>query len=207
MKLLEIPALCEWTLRRTYGPGQTIFLEGDAPNTVYQVVSGVVKLTRCSSQGREMIVALAFPGQFIDVVACLDGQFHGVSASSLAGSPAVVAAIPRDRALAHTGLVRHMERAALEELRAQRDWTVSLALERVESRMIAILKMLANGLGEIRAESYRLPVILTRQELAELVGATTETTIRALSQFRRQGVMQEKNGWMTLAASVCAVAA
>lgn len=204
MNLLQIDQLCEWTQKRTFSPGQTIFLEGEAPRMIYQVVRGVVKLTRCSTAGREIIVGLACPGQFIDVVAILDGEPHGVTAAALLGAEAEVVAIPRDMAMRHLELVRSLEQIALDELRDQRDWTVAMALERVEHRALRAITMLAQLLGEKVGPGFRCPLVLNRQEFAELIGATTETAIRVLSQFRKQGLIREGNGWITLSdAGLC----
>src|SRR5262245_2748968 len=86
MNLNDLPELCEWTQRRTFHPGQTIFLEGDACTMIYQVVRGVVKMLRGSSSGREIIVGLVCPGDFLDVVAILDGRPYGVSTAAVLGT-------------------------------------------------------------------------------------------------------------------------
>lgn len=203
MKLTDLPRLCEWTQSKTFHPGQTIFLEGDAPHTIYQVVRGVAKLTRLSSGGREIIVGLACPGDFLDVVAILDSRPYGVTAAPVQGNEVEVVAVARERAMAQTALAQFLERTALTELREQRDWTVSLALERVETRALGALTMLARRLGERLGKTMRLRVVLNRQEFAELIGTTTETAIRVLSQFRKQGLVAEDHGWMTLSELAC----
>ncbi len=203
MRLMELTDLCEWTQRRTCAAGQTLFLEGDPSQTVYQVVSGIVKLTRVSSSGREVIVGLACPGDFIDVVAILDGETHGVGASALVGTDVELLCVARERALGCDRLHAHLEATCLHELRKQRDWTVAMALERVETRALTALTTLARQLEHTGESSPQMKFVLTRQEFAELIGTTTETAIRILSQFRRQGLIHEESGWMTLNPDAC----
>lgn len=203
MRLTDLTELCEWTQRRSYQPGQSIFLEGDPSQTVYQVVRGIVKLTRVSTSGREIIVGLACQGDFLDIVAILDGESHGVTASALLGNEVELVSVARERALACPRLAVELEHICLQELRHQRDWTVAMALERVETRAMSALTMLARRLGEPLEDGLRLRFLLNRQEFAELIGATTETAIRVLSQFRRQGLIREESGWMTLAEEAC----
>mgnify|MGYP000857523384 CR=1 FL=1 len=198
MNLSDIPELCEWTHRRACSPGQTLVFEGEQPRTIYQVARGVIKLTRCSTGGREIIVGLVCPGEYLDVVAILDGSPHGVTASALAGSDVEVVAVSRDLALGSTELLQFLEKAALQELRAQRDWTVAMALERVETRAMRALTMLGERLGERREKGFELPLMLNRQEFAELIGTTTETAIRVLSMFRRRGITLERGGWLNV---------
>lgn len=194
------------TQQRHFPAGHAIFLEGDRSHTVYQVTAGVVKLTRIASSGREIIVGLAFPGDVLDVVAVLDGKTHGVTATALAGNDVEVCCLPRERALANPALVRRLESACVSELREQRDRTVAIAVERVETRALSALTGLARRLGEPLGRCLRLRFLLNRQEFAELIGATTETAIRVLSQFRRQGLIREESGWMTLSEAACGAA-
>ena len=203
MSLLEMPELCEWTQHRLCPAGQTLFLEGDPSQTVYQVVQGIVKLTRVSSSGREVIVGLACPGDFIDVVAILDGETHGVGASALVGTDVELLCVPRERALACAELYARLEATCLHELRNQRDWTVAMALERVETRALTALGTLARRLSGTGEASRPMKFVLTRQEFAEMIGTTTETAIRILSQFRRHGLIREEGGWMTLSPDAC----
>jgi CRP/FNR family transcriptional regulator len=198
MELKKTPELCEWTQSRVYGPGQTILLEGEPSRMVYQVVRGAVKCARNSASGREVIVGLAFPGDFLDVAASLDGQPYGLTASSLQGSEVELVAVPRERALACQSLAEHLERCLLSELRWQRSVASAMALERVEVRALQALEMLGRRIGETTAEGLRFPMLLTRQELASLIGTTTETCIRILSRLRSEGLLQEADGVLSL---------
>lgn len=195
---LKNSPLSDWTQNRSFQTGQTILLEGEPTRTVYQVVRGVVKYTRNSSAGREIIVGLAFPGDFIDVGAILDGQPYGVTVACLQGCDVELTAVPRERALACPSLVRHLERCLVAELRWQRSVVSAIALERVEVRALQALEMLGHRLGRKEGESYRMPMLLTRQELASLIGTTTETCIRTLSKLRGEGLLQEARGSLTL---------
>lgn len=187
-------------MMRTFAPGSTIFMQGDPSQTVYRVARGIVKLSRVSTSGREVIVRLACPGDYLDVVAILDGEKHGVSATAILGNEVELACAPRERALADPDLARELEQSCLSELRQQRDWTVAMALERVETRALAALRALAGRLGQPVGRFLRLRFTLSRQEFAELIGTTTETAIRVLSRFRRQSVIREEGGWMMVPA-------
>lgn len=198
MELKSTTELCDWTQSRTFGPGQTILLEGEPSRMVYQVVRGAVKCSRTSTSGREIIVGLAFPGDFIDVVAILDGQSYGVTAACLQGSEVELVAVPRERALACPALVEHLERCLLAELRWQRSVASAMALERVEIRALQALEMLGRRVGEATSNGYEIPMLLTRQELASLIGTTTETCIRTVSKLRSEGHLHEAGGRLTL---------
>lgn len=206
MELKRTPELCDWSQNRTFGPGQTIVLEGEPSRMVYQIVRGAVKCSRNSTSGREIIVGLAFPGDFIDVAGILDGQPYGVTASCLQGGEVELVAVPRERAMACPALVQHLERCLLAELRWQRSVASAMAMERVEVRALQALQMLCRRVGQSTSEGCRIPMLLTRQELASLIGTTTETCIRVVSKLRSQGVLQEARGVLTLAQKALVVA-
>ena len=60
-----------------------------------------------------------------------------------------------------------------------------LALDRADQRLAALLADLAARNGIKDAQGIRLPVRLTRQDMANMIGATTETVIRIMSRFKR----------------------
>ncbi|NIO00408.1 MAG: helix-turn-helix domain-containing protein, partial [Anaerolineae bacterium] len=70
----------------------------------------------------------------------------------------------------------------------------SLAFLDVYRRVACKLLELAEGHGVAEAEEVRISVPLTQQELATMVGATRESTNKALAAFRRQGLIRLQRG-------------
>ncbi len=73
------------------------------------------------------------------------------------------------------------------------DWTVALLLIRhlneAEQRLAALLQLLVERLGRRCGDWYELPLHLTHQRLAELVGHTRVTVTRQLSKWRQAGLI------------------
>jgi len=61
----EMDFLAQHALSRTYGPGQTIFSEGDACAGLYVVVSGHVRIVKTSAGGREQVLSIDGPGSSV----------------------------------------------------------------------------------------------------------------------------------------------
>jgi CRP/FNR family transcriptional regulator len=70
----------------------------------------------------------------------------------------------------------------------------SIALEKVESRMASLLIKLADKAGEKVPEGLMINMKLTKQDLAEMVGTTVETSIRTMSKFSKAGILASKAG-------------
>jgi CRP/FNR family transcriptional regulator len=82
-----------------------------------------------------------------------------------------------------------------ERVREFSDTLKNIALERVESRIAALLIKLAEKTGEkTAAGSIEITMRLTKQDIAEMVGTTVETTIRVMSRFRKSGYLKDVEG-------------
>ena len=66
---------------RSLKKGDTIFSQGEIANTVYYVQSGNVKLTVTSERGKEAIIAILGPGNFVGE-GCLNGQVRRMATAS-----------------------------------------------------------------------------------------------------------------------------
>ena len=197
---------------RNLAGDEELFSEGSVPTSMYQVLTGWIKLVRSSSSGRDTITEMLFPGDIFDLPSLLDGLPYLMRASSLSGSVAHVRCFERNRALADLELMAIAQRQCLMRLRFQRRMLAALATERVEQRAVMALWMLGDrcksltlsGLvdptprieGNADQLSFTMP--LTRQEFGELIGTTTETAIRILSDLRRRGWLVEDHRSLTL---------
>lgn len=70
----------------------------------------------------------------------------------------------------------------------------NIALERVESRIASLLLKLSDKTGNKTGEGIMIDMKLTKQDIAEMVGTTVETSIRTMSKLRKLGIIIEKDG-------------
>jgi CRP-like cAMP-binding protein len=174
------------------GPGESLCVEATPASTLFLIVRGVVKLVRALESGRDIIVELLGRGDVFGESALADGGVYDTRAVCV--HPSTVLAMPRASALAflaaHPEAVRNLLALMNESvLRAHRR-VEDLAVFGVRQRIARFLIRLADWAG--RAEQGRtvVPVALSRQELAALVGTTMETAIRVMSSLRREGLVQ-----------------
>jgi CRP/FNR family transcriptional regulator len=73
-----------------------------------------------------------------------------------------------------------------ERLREAQSRLRDLASERVEQRLASVLLMLSAKLG--------LTIPFTRQELADMVGTTTETVIRIMTSLKQRKIVRTVRG-------------
>jgi len=184
----QLAELAGIAIEHSFMPGESIFLEEDAPDRFYIVQEGKVKVLKHSSLGKEFIIAFFSPGEMFGEVAVFEDRPYPASAQAVVETKvlginsrdflAFLASHPTI-ALRIIGILGGRLRDAQNRLR-------DLAGERVEQRLSTILLMLASKFGST------LP--FTRQEIADMAGTTTETAIRVLSRLKGGGIVRSARG-------------
>ncbi len=183
-----IPGIDVGDRPRKYGVGQILYGEGDSTNHVYYVASGVVKVLRTDSYGKELIIELCKAGDFFGHMDVLKGLEYGSAAEVL--EDAEVHLIPRKNFLdlmhRNRDVAMRFIRLLAGEVTQNQERLLALAYASVRERT-------AQALLDLQArfkEADKRPQ-LSREDLAGMVGTAKESLIRALSDFK-------SDGWVTL---------
>lgn len=171
--------------------GQFIFNEGGYPHGLFCINSGKIKLAQRGDEGREAIVRLAKGGDIIGYKALLSTQRYTASAIALEDSS--VCFIPKD---VFFGILKKDPDLSFSllsllstELHNAESKIVQLAQKPVRERLAEALLFLKETYG-LEEDGSTLSVQLSREEIANIVGTATESTIRLLSDFRREGLLE-----------------
>lgn len=190
-EIVHLNAIARW---KQLSSGQVVFRDHEEPKYFANIVSGVVKLTKTLADGREQIIALQFPSDF------LGRPFRRVSPYfAEAATNVTLCTFDRDRFERLTqdfpGLEHRLFAHALDDLDAAREWMVLLGRKSAGERLSSFLLMVANRsrevgcVGRADANSARFDLALTRGEIADFLGLTIETVSRQLTSLRRRGIV------------------
>lgn len=159
--------------------------QGDPARTFYLVAAGYLKLTQVTAGGEEVVVRFVGPGEPYGGVVVLDQDTYPVSAQAVEAATvlgwtrevmrALTNEIPQLRMNIVGEIAQHM-RDALARVQ-------QLQTARVGQRLAATLLHLARPIGA----TLRIAHPVTRQELAEMTGATLFTVSRTLSEWESRG--------------------
>jgi len=184
----ELTELASLAIERSLTPGEFIFWDGDAPEWFYIVAEGKVKVLKHSSLGKEFIIAFFSPGEMFGEVAVFENKPYPASAQAVAETKVV--GIKREDFLS---FLANRPQVALRiisvlagRLRDAQGRLRDFAGERVEQRLASVLLMLSAKRG--------LTLPFTRQEIADMVGTTTETAIRVMSHLKDRGIIRSVRG-------------
>jgi CRP-like cAMP-binding protein len=162
--------------------GAFIFKEGDQANFFYLVHDGLVQVYKTSGSGKNVTFTIATRGDTL-IASALSVENYFVSAQAM--NDVTVLRIVRKEFLAfvnsHISVAMGIIAIMSQRLNREYERIVDIVGEEVELRLIHSLCLLAGKFGSTLS--------LTRQELANFAGTTTETTIRVLSKLKKKGVI------------------
>jgi len=186
--------LCEL---RAFEKGETIFAEGEAALFIHFLFVGRAKIVKAAPD-RDLILEILGPGEPVGAVAVYEQRPFPASAVALEACGTV--SIP-EREFFHLVEKRpEITRRLLAGLtlrlmalnRRLADMTGS-----VDYRAARLFATLADRLGEKRPGGIYVPLHLSRQEIADLVGTTIETAIRVMSRWQKDGLLDtERDGFL-----------
>ncbi|MCE5312271.1 MAG: Crp/Fnr family transcriptional regulator [Nitrospiraceae bacterium] len=184
----------------SYRKKEVIFAEGSEPEWFYVCQSGKVKITKLSHEGKELIIEIISPGDFFGGFAVIKGFPY--PANAVAMEDTSVIRISRQDIISLIEKYPAVMHAIMSNLGMRvRDFHTSLksiALDKVESRIVSVLLKLAEKSGVQDGADVVIDMRLTKQDIAEMVGTTVETSIRVMSQLKKTGAVSEKDGRIVL---------
>jgi CRP-like cAMP-binding protein len=183
--------LCERAGLRACAKGETIFLEGDPSSHFYMVLSGEVKVFKVLESGRELILDFFREGESFGEVALVDGS--DFPASAMAVDEARVLTLSRRDYLQLLERFPEVAHSIIRDLtlrmHALRRRVEVLGEMGVQSRIANLLQIYARQMGRDAPRGTLIPVHLSRNEVASLVGARIETVIRIMSRWQKEGLV------------------
>ena len=171
---------------REYLPRETVYVQGDTGAHVALIREGLVKLVLYSPAGTERIVRLAMPGDAIGLELMLGGHFHHTAVAltevQLCQMPLAVV----DERFAHApGFAKKV----LAEWHASVDdaerFLTDLSTGSANARVARLLIYLRERVGAASCPA------IGRDDMAALLGITTETTSRVVAELKRDGRLRE----------------
>ncbi len=183
--LAELESIKELVFEKTADRAEMILREGESADNLYFVASGVVKVFKTSTEGREQILNIVRPGESFNDVPIFDGGPNPVSVQAM--GPVLLYGIKKNdmevilRNHPHTALnvIKVLGRRVRHLLSLVED----LSFKHVISRVAKIL--LENTGGETGGRPR-----LTQQEMAAMAGTAREVVGRSLKALEEEGAIK-----------------
>lgn len=169
---------------------------GENIDSVYLVLSGVLKVVIGDQEGREVILSILGPGDLFGEMGAIDERPRSATVQATAESSLVVIAQTEfQRCMAENAEVAlHVMRNLVKRLRAADRKIESLSLLDVYGRVARVLLDLADDRQGRKVVTRRI----TRQDISQMVGASREMVSRVMRDLQLRGLIEEKDGLIWL---------
>jgi len=192
----DIEEIADYLVTEKFGKKATIFSEGDPADWLYIVQNGKVKITKLSQDGKEIILEIISERAFFGGVAVMRGFPY--PANAVAMEDTTVTKISRANLMKildiFPDVMFNMVQSLGDRIKDFHETTKNIALEKVSARIAALLLKLSQQVGSETGNGVQINLKLTKQDIAEMVGTTVETSIRTMSRFKKMGLIEERAG-------------
>jgi len=189
LKKEELKRISDGKVTKTIKKGETIFEEGEKLNGVFCVRNGVSKLSKMSDNGRDQIVRIATKGEVLGQRSVISEESTNLSAVAL--NDMEVCYIPKSDLIEsvnnNVSFTKEILLHMAHDLKMADNVIVNMAQKNVKQRIAEVILYLDKNFGS-DAEGY-LNMILSRADIANVVGTVTEACIRTLAAFKKDGLI------------------
>lgn len=178
--------------RRFYKKDAVILHENETGSALFVIISGSVKVSRASDDGKEIILTILNESDFFGEMAILDGLNRSANVTAIEESELFM--IQRVDFLNLLQENSEISIALLQELarrlRSSDMKIKSLSLRDSEGKVAAVILQLADDVGKIRRGKVEIDRLPFQHDLANMAGTSRETISRTIHSFAKRGLIE-----------------
>ncbi|MBO6727644.1 MAG: Crp/Fnr family transcriptional regulator [Rhizobiaceae bacterium] len=191
----QLLALSKASSRHRVESGTELVGDAETVDHYSNVLSGVIKLTKTLSDGRQQIVGLQFAPDFVGRPFRQESALNAEAATDVSICSFSKAALER-MMKESAGLEHRLLQQTLKELDEARDWMVTLGRKSAAEKVVSLLLLIARNIDPNKdpaAGPTEFDLPLSRADIADYLGLTIETVSRQLTKLRSDGVIDIRN--------------
>lgn len=174
---------------------EIIFLEEDKEDCLFYIESGLVKLSMISNEGKEKTLFLLSGGHFFGEVSLGDGLKYLVNAETISDTSIYTITYKelREILLAEPELAFELLRVMSEKMRLITQQIKDMVFYDITGRLASQIMLFCQQFGYQTEEGIVINLVLTHQELANILGASRVTVTKTLNQFQEENLIKIVN--------------
>ena len=193
----QAQAIADSVVKRRFRRGEIIVEHGRKSNALFILLNGRARVLTSDSRGREVILAVLQPGDYVGEMSLIDNQPHSATVRAevqtdmlILGRAEFARCLPENSSLAYAVM-----RGLVQRLRKADQQIESLALLDVYGRVARTLLEMSEVINEQRIIRNKV----SRQDMAKIVGASREMVSRVMKDLEERGVIEtQENGSVIL---------
>ena len=177
---------------KQFKKGQNIFTEGTYPSGIYFIKKGKVKKYKSLNRGKEQIIYVCCEGELLGYAAFLSEEAYPDTAASL--TDATIGFISRDKLLKlldqYDELSKMLMKNLSHEFGVLVNFIATITQKTVRERVALTLLILQEKFKDNINEKNEVQIVLTRADLANMVGTAVATLVRILHDFKEENLIR-----------------
>ena len=185
---LEIESVCSRKEEKNFIKGELIIKEGNDIKEFIYLKTGLVKLFRGMNTDKEQIICFAGPLDFVSLLSLFSDTHYNYSVSALEDSVTCSINLGEVKTLAAKNGKFAM--SIIEKINKASDNIIITFLDVKQKRLFGRIAYILLYFAEkvYKNQTFDLPI--SRKEIGEFIGMTTENVIRTLSELRKDGIIK-----------------
>ena len=189
----QAQGIADSVVKRRYRRGEIVVEHGKKSNALFIMLTGRARVLTADSRGREVILAVLQPGDYVGEMSLIDNEPHSATVRAeiqtdmlVLGRAEFARCLPENSSLSYA-----IMRGLVQRLRSADRQIESLALLDVYGRVARALLEMSEMIGENRTIRNKV----SRQDLAKVVGASREMVSRVMKDLEERDIIEtQANG-------------
>ena len=190
----QLENISNFAVKQLYKKDNMVLIEEEVGSTMFVIVSGRVKISRISDEGREVILSILVDGDFFGEMAILDGQTRSANAVTLEDTELLI--IRRENFLEmlhkYPQVAINLLKELAHRLRRSDSQIKSLSLQNALGKVASTLLRIADDSGIIKHGQVEISQLPPQQDLANMAGTSRETISRVIKSLNLLGYVKKE---------------
>lgn len=190
----DLKSLTKIVVRQHFKKDNMVLIEEEIGSTMFVILSGRVKISRISDEGREVILSILVDGDFFGEMSILDGQTRSANAVTLEDTDMLI--IRRENFLQmlhdYPQVAINLLKELAHRLRRSDSQIKSLSLQNALGRVASTLLRIADDSGIIKQGIVEISHLPPQQDLANMAGTSRETISRVIKSLGQLGYVKKE---------------
>ena len=189
----QLEDISRFAVKQMYKKDNMVLIEEEVGSTMFVIISGRVKISRISDEGREVILSILVDGDFFGEMSILDGQTRSANAVTLEDTELLI--IRRENFLQmlhdYPQVAINLLKELAHRLRRSDSQIKSLSLQNALGKVASTLLRIADDSGIIKHGQVEISQLPPQQDLANMAGTSRETISRVIKSLNLLGYVEK----------------
>jgi CRP-like cAMP-binding protein len=177
-----------------YHKDNIILIEEEVGTTMFIIISGKVKISRISDDGREVILSILSEGDFFGEMSLLDGQTRSANVTAIEESELLM--LRREDFLQmlydYPQIAINLLKELAQRIRKSDEQIKSLSLQDATGRVASTILRIAEDSGIFKKGVVEISNLPLQQDLANMAGTSRETISRVIKSLCQDGLLKKE---------------